>query len=117
MHQGCHGQENCCKSYPSSKRCSKGEGDCDNDDECAGSLVCGSNNCAGSGFWGNGGFTHQDDCCTEPGVSCGGHLASTCNQCPQGHGASWCNGDCKWINKCRGVWPVQWEDDSCCKPR
>ena len=29
-------------------------------------------------------------------VSCGGHTASTCALCPQGHGDSWCNGDCKW---------------------
>lgn len=29
-------------------------------------------------------------------VSCGGHIAATCAECPQGHGASWCNGDCLW---------------------
>jgi len=29
-------------------------------------------------------------------VSCGGHEANDCGDCPQGHGASWCNGDCKW---------------------
>ena len=29
-------------------------------------------------------------------VSCGNHDASSCQECPQGNGASWCNGDCKW---------------------
>jgi len=34
-------------------------------------------------------------------VSCGGHKAKTCADCPQGNGASWCNGDCSWSqNKC-----------------
>jgi len=31
-------------------------------------------------------------------VSCGRHDASTCAECPQGNGAGWCNGDCKWKN-------------------
>ena len=30
------------------------------------------------------------------GVSCGGHRARTCRDCPQGNGHSWCNGDCQW---------------------
>lgn len=29
-------------------------------------------------------------------VSCGGHFASTCGNCPQDIGESWCNGDCEW---------------------
>jgi len=29
-------------------------------------------------------------------VSCGNHVASSCAQCPQGHGAGWCNGVCTW---------------------
>ena len=29
-------------------------------------------------------------------VSCGNHNAPTCGDCPQGNGASWCNGDCAW---------------------
>ena len=29
-------------------------------------------------------------------VSCGGHSAPTCEDCPSGNGASWCNGDCEW---------------------
>ena len=30
------------------------------------------------------------------GVSCGGHSAPTCAECPQGNGAVWCNGQCGW---------------------
>ena len=38
-------------------------------------------------------------------VSCGGHYAESCEDCPQGNGASWCNGDCNWINdQCVLVW-------------
>ena len=29
-------------------------------------------------------------------VSCGGHVADSCLECPQGNGAAWCNGDCQW---------------------
>eukprot|EP00804_Cyclotella_cryptica_P000905 CCRYP_001143-RA/>CCRYP_001143-RA protein AED:0.06 eAED:0.06 QI:192/1/1/1/0.5/0.66/3/41/472 len=29
-------------------------------------------------------------------VRCGGHNAPSCDQCPQGNGASWCNGECEW---------------------
>ena len=32
-------------------------------------------------------------------VSCGLHNATSCSQCPQGHGASWCNGDCLWLRE------------------
>jgi hypothetical protein len=32
-------------------------------------------------------------------VSCGGHYASTCGDCPEGNGAAWCNGDCSWVNE------------------
>lgn len=32
-------------------------------------------------------------------LSCGDHLAETCSECPQGNGASWCNGDCEWKNE------------------
>ena len=35
-------------------------------------------------------------------VLCGGHRANSCRECDQGHGASWCNGDCIWAdNKCK----------------
>jgi len=51
----CRGEENncCTEDYP----CEIGEGDCDYDNQCAGGLVCGYNNCDKT--FGNG-----DDCCT-----------------------------------------------------
>ena len=39
--------------------CGVGEGDCDDDSECAGPLVCGTDNCP----WGD-----ADDCCMQPGM-------------------------------------------------
>jgi hypothetical protein len=39
--------------------CELSEGDCDNDGECAGSLVCGTDNCGGS-------FESAADCCIHP---------------------------------------------------
>ena len=38
----------------------EGDGDCDNDKQCAGSLVCGIDNCGGSPFPSN------YDCCMAP---------------------------------------------------
>ncbi len=35
-------------------------------------------------------------CVTTEALSCGGHTANTCAECPQGYGAAWCNGDCVW---------------------
>jgi len=35
---------------------------------------------------------------TKPSVLCGGHNAESCDLCPQGNGASWCNGECEWLN-------------------
>ena len=43
--------DNCCTAE---NPCGEGDGDCDNDDECLGPLVCGIHNCP----WGDG-----DDCC------------------------------------------------------
>ena len=43
-------------------------------------------------FWLGG--QHQREI-TSP-VSCGQHNAASCTECPQGNGASWCNGDCVW---------------------
>jgi len=31
-------------------------------------------------------------------VNCGAHTAKTCQDCPQGNGKVWCNGECKWSN-------------------
>ena len=29
-------------------------------------------------------------------VSCGGHYATSCHNCPNGNGENWCHGDCEW---------------------
>ena len=34
----------------------------------------------------------------EASVVCGAHKAPTCEECPQGNGAGWCNGECEWID-------------------
>ena len=31
-------------------------------------------------------------------VNCGGHLADSCLNCPQGRGKAWCQGECIWDN-------------------
>lgn len=41
----------------------------------------------------------DDDNVQQSSVICGGHSAPTCQECPQGHGAGWCHGDCVWCNE------------------
>ena len=41
-------------------------------------------------------FTHAP--LPQVGVSCGGHRATSCAECPRGNGKSWCNGDCAWFD-------------------
>ena len=39
-------------------------------------------------------------------VSCGNHRAAICNDCPQGYGEVWCNGECSWCEssqKCHSL--------------
>ena len=48
----------CCSS---SNPCGADEGDCDNDNDCSGNLICGVNNCVGSQFH------PAADCCIEQG--------------------------------------------------
>lgn len=38
-------------------------------------------------------------CVVSARVTCGMHQANKCEDCPQGHGKSWCNGDCVWEEK------------------
>ena len=52
------GNEECCSEEGP---CKVGEGDCDRDSDCEGSLVCGTDNCP----WGD-----EDDCCMIPGKPC-----------------------------------------------
>ena len=51
----CRGGDHCCTN----DSCDEGEGDCNDDNECKGSLVCGDNNCGQSG----GMWDAEDDCC------------------------------------------------------
>ena len=56
---GPRGGESCCQQEPT-RLCGLGEGDCQEDRDCAGLLVCGSDNCAtkSGGHW-----DPTDDCC------------------------------------------------------
>ena len=38
-------------------------------------------------------------------VVCGGHKAASCELCPQGNGAAWCNGDCTWCGDTKTCLP------------
>eukprot|EP00091_Calanus_sinicus_P009142 TRINITY_DN21553_c0_g1_i1.p1 TRINITY_DN21553_c0_g1~~TRINITY_DN21553_c0_g1_i1.p1 ORF type:complete len:231 (-),score=49.77 TRINITY_DN21553_c0_g1_i1:147-839(-) len=80
----CTGGDDCCNG-----ECGVGEGDCDDNDDCAGNLLCGDNNCIGLTFEGS------DDCCYE-GPHC--HGADDCcdGQCGEGEG------DCDWDSDCAG---------------
>ena len=49
----------CCSS---SNQCNVGQGDCDDDSDCAGSLTCGSNNCRATGMPGSNWDNHADCC-------------------------------------------------------
>merc|ERR1711970_712759 len=95
-------KERCCtKETP----CVLGEGDCDDDSDCSGNLLCGNNNCKAFGSF----FHEKDDCCvagaktvpvspvfplTEPfpGQKCSGrnHQGRRCctpeNPCDEGEG-------------------------------
>ena len=51
----CNGQDDGCCTEDTP--CIEGEGDCDSNDECLGSLICGDDNCP----WGD-----RDDCCEAP---------------------------------------------------
>ena len=85
----------CCTS---SNQCGLGEGDCDSDIECIGSLKCGINNCDSSlGFPGN------YDCCYGPNCADGTGGAACCtssNQCGSGEGDCDSDSDCIGSLKC-----------------
>ena len=49
----------CCTTL---NQCNVGEGDCDDDSECSGSLTCGSNNCKANGMIGSNWDNHADCC-------------------------------------------------------
>jgi len=55
--QRCYGGDTCCTEQ---NACREGEGDCDQDSDCAPGLRCGTDNCQGLGF------DSTDDCCYDP---------------------------------------------------
>ena len=59
----CLGGDSCCNS---ANPCKEGEGDCDNDSQCAGTLVCGTDNCRRGPLGHIGRFDENDDCCVPP---------------------------------------------------
>jgi len=89
----------------SSKKCGQCQGDCDADADCDAGLYCFQRDSSslvvpGCPAGGTGDVGTYDYCTREAAstVSCGNHQAETCSGCPQGNGASWCNGDCSWTN-------------------
>merc|ERR1712227_350834 len=52
--------------------------------------------CCQHGRCGNPNSKCQCSGCNGNGVWCGGHRALSCEECPQGHGYLWCNGQCQW---------------------
>ena len=114
---GCKGVDGCCTSE---NKCGEWDGNCASDSDCEDGLICGYRNCPRK--YGDG-WNIGDNCCFKPDleakatcegwqpdslpimnlpksprVSCGGHLADTCSECPLFKGEEWCNGDCKWSN-------------------
>ena len=64
-HDGLNGNGNgtCCTS---SNQCGEGEGDCDDDTECFGNLVCGEANGFDDNCDSSLGFPSAHDCCYDP---------------------------------------------------
>ena len=76
----CRGGEHCCHR-DHLNQCDVGEGDCNEDEECKGSLICGSNNCLDNRSPADF-YDEEDDCCERrctPSHPCGageGHCES-----------------------------------------
>lgn len=79
-----YGRECCSTRNP----CKIGQGDCDKDSECAGSLTCGKDNCASP-------FPSKADCCQ---TGCSGENACCSAREPCGLG----EGDCDHDSECAG---------------
>ena len=56
---GCDGEGDYWSCCSSSNPCGVAEGDCDDDDECQGHLLCGTDNCLSP-------FSSAVDCCYDP---------------------------------------------------
>jgi len=103
----CSGGDSCCTS---TNKCGVGEGDCDSDSDCQSGLVCGVDNCSGSGF------DSTDDCCYRPCTG-GDSCCTSTNKCGVGEGDCDSDSDC-WpglvcgVDNCSG--PGFDSTDDCC---
>jgi len=82
----CHAKD-WCKSFDWHKNSNA----CDLSDKCAPDVGGLKSDYAGSPY------DHYSCACQATTVSCGNHDATSCADCPQGHGAGWCNGECEWV--------------------
>merc|ERR1719412_2354703 len=109
--------------------CPEGQGDCEIDSDCAGSLVCGNNNCKQFGSF----FHEKDDCCVKPEPIPAPVKPRTCkgrnfsprpcctpeNPCPEGQGDCEIDGDCAGTlvcgnNNCKQFGSFFHPKDDCC---
>jgi len=84
--KGCQGGADCCSAE---LPCGFGEGDCNSDRECEGSLKCGTKNCQGAFF------TADDNCCWD---KCDGGDSCCTEEYPCGED----EGDCDSDSDCAG---------------
>ena len=93
----CRGGYGCChKDY--TNRCGDGDGDCNVDEDCVGSLICGSNNCKNwrslTGMWDS-----DDDCCER--------------RCTKEHPCKEGDGHCEDDNDCQNPGWLKCGDNLC----
>jgi len=103
----CNGGEGTADCCTSDKPCDLGGGDCDNDDECAGDLVCGYNNCKDF----HTGAASKNDCCKDPKVdggwgdwsgwsTCSKSRVRQCDNPTPANGGEGCSGQKEQIAPC-----------------
>ena len=121
----------CCSIFTP---CVEGEGDCEDDADCDGDMICGNNNCKAFGDF----FHAKDDCCVKPetpstkevqgGPRCRGRnfdargCCSPDNPCVEGEGDCEEDADCSGDlmcgnNNCKAFGSFfHTKDDCCVKP-
>jgi len=96
---GCGTYDNTNSCCTQQNPCNKGEGDCDNDHDCKGHLVCGDDNC-----FHNLGFPGWGDCCAEPtqAKSDCHYYDGTSSCCTKENPCNTGEGDCDYDHDCVG---------------
>ena len=98
----CYGGSACCTHRAQHGfACGEGDGDCDNDNECAGDLVCVENNCnVGPDNW----YAHTSDCCISPSIEweCNGGSPCCAHKLLHGYACDEGEGDCANDGECQG---------------